>query len=170
MKYIYLLFVALFLASCGDDVVYQYDLDATSFKVTIISGDWALLTGTDNVWVSSAVAPEIDAHVEGGGFVLFYLLSNGTHSPLPYTFAELDGNVTYQTQLSASYEGGFVNFEFLNLHPTDPRIITPGTFDVKVVVVQGDEDLFSSTNIDLNDYYQVKEAFNPKEIELELNW
>jgi len=167
IKYLLIAFAMLFLASCGDDVVYQYNLGSASFEVTVLLEDWALADGFDNIWVSSANAGEIDDYVLNGGFVLFYIYGNGVYSPLPYTFPELDGDITFQTQLTASYEYGYVNFEFLDLHPTNP-LPPPRNYRVKVVVVQGDEG-YIARDVDLGDYNQVVNAFNPKVIELEVN-
>ncbi len=168
MKYIYLLFLALFLASCEDKYVteqyiteeyttIEYGLNSISFEVDVLLEDWALIDGFDNIWARSVDAPEVDVNVEKTGFVLFFLINGSTYSPLPYTFPELDQGITFQTQLMASYEGGFVNFEFLDLHPSNP-LPPPRNYKVRTVVVYADDDNLARS-IDLNNFETVASTF-----------
>lgn len=123
-----------------------------NINVVVVTSDWWLNSGT---YRYDKFLPEIDQNIVDNGMVLAYMESSPyseTWVALPFSIKDVEINYSYweyYVSLIVSLGSGAT--------PNNPGIVR-----FKVLVVQGTARL-SNPNIDFNDYYQVKAAFNLKD-------
>lgn len=121
-------------------------------------------------WYYSLEMPEVTPDVVDYGAVLCYRenIINGvrTYEAMPITtLLEYNGEI-FTNELWYTHYDGYVDFEWLDTHPTDPL---PPDYDMyfKIVVIHP-SDSYKVKNMDLNDYNAVAKALDLEDLEAEI--
>ena len=129
------------------------DGNANVVSSSITSGSWSFVSPS---WSQSFTYSAITQDILDNGAVLVYVASGVNYYQLPYTFYPTSSYS--RTYNYVHYLGG------LKVFVTDSDLITtePGTLEFKVVVIEA-SFLMKNPNVDLNNYQEVKKAFNLKD-------
>ena len=129
------------------------DGNANVVSSSITSGSWSFVSPS---WSQSFTYSAITQDILNNGAVLVYVASGVNYYQLPYTFYPTSSYS--RTYNYVHYLGG------LKVYVTDSDLNTPepGTLKFKVVVIEA-SGLMKNPNVDLNNYQEVKKAFNLKD-------
>lgn len=122
-----------------------------SMEITVSSSDWALNSG---VYSSTKPCSIITQSIFNKGAVMCYLKDGDNYFPLPYTLSF--GPTNWISHYLFIYSVNSIHFE---IYDDDGGTLAPGTRVYKVVAIES-TGLKQNPNVDLSNYYSVKEAFN----------
>ena len=129
------------------------DGNANVVSSSITSGSWSFVSPS---WSQYFTYSAITQDILNNGAVLVYVAEGVNYYQLPYTF--YPSSSYSRTYNYVHYLGG------LKVYVTDSDLNTPepGTLKFKVVVIEA-SGLMKNPNVDLNNYQEVKKAFNLKD-------
>lgn len=123
-------------------------------SLTFTVNTWEWVTSGNTVYVNRT--PDISTDIFNSGSVLLYIKSSTAWQALPFTYPQ----GTFTTLMRYLYSYNFVQINVMQESGT-PSLPTT-SLDFKLVTISSTARL-SNPQVDFNDYYQVKAAFNLKD-------
>ncbi|MFP4368201.1 MAG: hypothetical protein ACLFR2_01330 [Candidatus Kapaibacterium sp.] len=167
-RLLFALIIALFIGGCVGErgptgPRGEGNAEIRTFFYNLNPADWQPTEAVDQ-WFIRINEPFITASVTDNGAVLCYYLSeNGAWSLMPITnnYYTPEGQI-YSEEFWFSYFDGFIDFDYRDMHPTEP-LPPGGLIEIKAVIIENWSSVSSMIGQDdIKTYDSLEAALNLK--------